>query len=82
MSNQVINIDEPRYDQSTYIGRAKHFFVTTNPLNILASDKELENAKDIVESFRKSKSLPSNVLVDQLESIGRIIVLVYMLWQK
>jgi sideroflexin-1/3 len=66
MSNQVINIDEPRYDQSTYIGRAKHFFVTTNPLNILASDKELENAKDIVESFRKSKSLPSNVTVDQL----------------
>ena len=66
MSNQIINIDEPRYDQSTYIGRAKHFFVTTNPLNILASDKELENAKDIVESFRKSKSLPSNVTVDQL----------------
>ena len=66
MSNQVINIDEPRYDQSTYIGRAKHFFVTNNPLNILASDKELENAKDIVESFRKSKSLPSNVTVDQL----------------
>jgi len=47
-----INIDEPRWDQSTYWGRAKHFFVTTNPLNLLCSGKELDDAKDIVTRYR------------------------------
>ena len=47
-----INLDEPRYDQSTYMGRAKHFFITTNPLNVFASDAELDKAKQIVEDYR------------------------------
>ena len=47
-----LNIESPRYDQSTFEGRAKYFFTTTNPLNILASDEELERAKLIVESYR------------------------------
>lgn len=47
-----LNIDSPRYDQSTFEGRAKHFFSTTNPLNALATDEELEKAKSIVENYR------------------------------
>ena len=66
MPNESVNIDEPRYDQNTYLGRAKHFFVTTNPLNILASDSELDDAKQIVESYRATKTLPTHVTVDQL----------------
>jgi len=65
-SKSDINIDEPRYDQNTYIGRAKHFFVTTNPLNILASNAQLERSKEIVESFRKTKKLPPGVDEEQL----------------
>lgn len=61
-----INIDEPRYDQNTYMGRAKHFFVTTNPLNILASNAQLERSKEIVESFRKTQKLPAGVNEEQL----------------
>ena len=57
----IINIDEPRYDQNTYSGRAKHFFVTTNPLNLLVSSEKLEEAKNIVEFYRKNKMLPPNV---------------------
>lgn len=62
----AINIDKPRYDQSTYIGRAKHFIVTTNPLNILASNAQLDEAKEIVETFRLTKTLPSNLTEDEL----------------
>ena len=50
-----IDLDNPRYDQNTFEGRAKHFFSTTNPLNCLASDEELERAKSIVESYRAGK---------------------------
>jgi len=47
-----INIDEPRFDQSTYLGRAKHFFVVTNPLNVFCSPKELDHSKLIVDKYR------------------------------
>jgi sideroflexin-1/3 len=48
-----INLESPRYDQSTFEGRAKHFFITTNPMNVLASDADLENAKTVVEAYRR-----------------------------
>jgi len=47
-----LNLDTPRYDQSTFEGRAKYFFATTNPLKVLASDEDLARAKNIVESYR------------------------------
>lgn len=50
-----INLESPRYDQSTFEGRAKHFFITTNPMNVLASDADLENAKTVVEAYRSGK---------------------------
>ena len=50
-----LNLDQPRYDQSTFEGRAKHLFATTNPMNVLASDEELEKAKTIVFSYKAGK---------------------------
>ncbi|CAL1527293.1 unnamed protein product [Lymnaea stagnalis] len=60
-----INIDEPRYDQSTYGGRARHFFITTNPLNLFASGKALDDAKNLVERYRKGEVI-SDLTEDQL----------------
>ncbi|XP_052772545.1 sideroflexin-1-like [Mya arenaria] len=52
-----INLDEPRYDQSTFSGRAKHFVITTNPFNIFATSKQLDEAKSIVERYRAGEEL-------------------------
>jgi len=53
-----IDLDRPRYDQSSYWGRARHFFVTTNPLNLLASPAQLDAAKLTVEQY-KAGQLPN-----------------------
>ena len=60
MASSRINIDEPRYDQSTFIGRAKHFFITTNPLNLFTTPQQLEEAKNIVEKHRFVSHSSSN----------------------
>ncbi|KAI6175051.1 Sidoreflexin [Aphelenchoides bicaudatus] len=59
------NIFQPRWDQSTFTGRARHFFTVVNPINIFASDQELDEAKKIVWSYKKNE-VPSNLTVDQL----------------
>ena len=48
-----VNIEAPRWDQSTYIGRATHFFTTANPVNVFATPNQLDRAKDIVTRYRK-----------------------------
>ncbi|PAA77120.1 hypothetical protein BOX15_Mlig000223g3 [Macrostomum lignano] len=53
-----IDLDKPRFDQSTYTGRAKHFFITTNPLNVFKTSKELDKAKDIVVRYKAGEHLP------------------------
>ena len=52
-SESYVDIDSPRWDQSTYIGRAKHFFTATNPLNVFACSADLQSAKDVIEQHRK-----------------------------
>ncbi|OWR41514.1 hypothetical protein KGM_215533 [Danaus plexippus plexippus] len=61
-----IDLDKPRYDQSTYMGRAKHFLLLTNPMNVFASNKDLEDARKIVTEFRKSRRMPAGYDEDKL----------------
>ena len=50
-----LDLSKPRYDQSTFEGRAKHFFVTTNPLNVLISDAEIDKSAKIVKHYEKGE---------------------------
>ncbi|MBN3295846.1 SFXN1 protein, partial [Amia calva] len=47
-----INIKEPRWDQGTFMGRAMHFFMVTDPRNVLLSSETLEDARRTVENYR------------------------------
>ena len=49
------NIEKPRFDQGTFWGRDKHFFVTTNPVNILVIQEQLEEAKYLLDKFKKGE---------------------------
>ncbi|XP_070790055.1 sideroflexin-1 isoform X3 [Pituophis catenifer annectens] len=53
-----INIKEPRWDQSTFVGRATHFFTVTDPRNILLPNEQLEKAKIIVHNYRQGIVAP------------------------
>ncbi|XP_041476565.1 sideroflexin-1-like [Lytechinus variegatus] len=50
-----LNLDEPMFDQNLYTGRAKHFFMVTNPLNVLLSSTQLDEAKKLVQLYREGK---------------------------
>ncbi|ELT98842.1 hypothetical protein CAPTEDRAFT_145479 [Capitella teleta] len=65
MGENRINLNEPRFDQGTYTGRAKHFFNTTNPLNLFASGADLEKAKLLVNQYRQGIE-PSGTTDDQV----------------
>ena len=47
-----LDLSRPRYDQSTFTGRAKHFIETTDPRNLLASHDKLEAAATLVKQYK------------------------------
>ncbi|KAJ3619774.1 hypothetical protein MTP99_005430 [Tenebrio molitor] len=53
-----LKIDEPLWDQSTFVGRFKHFLWVTDPRSCVVSEETLDNAKILVEQYRKGKEPP------------------------
>nr|XP_029515192.1 sideroflexin-1-like isoform X3 [Oncorhynchus nerka] len=53
-----INIKEPRWDQGTFMGRAKHFFTVTDPRNVLLTNEQLENAHKVISDYRQGVMSP------------------------
>nr|XP_032806550.1 sideroflexin-1-like [Petromyzon marinus]XP_032806552.1 sideroflexin-1-like [Petromyzon marinus]XP_032806553.1 sideroflexin-1-like [Petromyzon marinus]XP_032806554.1 sideroflexin-1-like [Petromyzon marinus] len=60
-----INIKEPRWDQGTFTGRAKHFFTVTDPRNVLLSNDTLNAASNIIENY-KLGVVPPTLTEDEL----------------
>uniref|UniRef100_A0A3Q3ANV6 Sidoreflexin n=1 Tax=Kryptolebias marmoratus TaxID=37003 RepID=A0A3Q3ANV6_KRYMA len=65
MSLSLFDIDAPRWDQSTFTGRLKHFFNITDCRTALLSDARLDEAKALVESCRAG-SIPPGTTAEQL----------------
>lgn len=61
-----VDLTKPKYDQSTYINRAKHFFMLTNPLNVLATDQQLDRAKRIIDDYKAGKPVPECKTIDDV----------------
>ncbi|GAB5578739.1 sideroflexin-2 isoform X1 [Prionailurus iriomotensis] len=59
------NIDAPRWDQCTFLGRVKHFFNITDPRTVLVPERELDWAKVTVEKSRMGV-VPPGTQVEQL----------------
>lgn len=66
MSLPQVDLTKPKYDQSTYLNRAKHFLLLTNPLNLLASNKDIERAKRIVDDNKAGNEVSDVKNVDEL----------------
>lgn len=60
-----LNIDAPLWDQSTFVGRFKHFMWVTDPRTSIVNDKELYAAKELVEQYRQGKE-PKGVTKDEI----------------
>lgn len=57
-----LNIDAPLWDQSTFIGRFKHFLWVTDPRTCVESEEALDNAKKLVEQYRKGSEPPGTTI--------------------
>jgi tricarboxylate carrier len=55
LARRVARFERPRWDQSTYWGRVQHFAQVTHPLNSLASDVQLLQARALVQSYRRGQ---------------------------
>lgn len=47
-----IDITQPLWDQSTFVGRFKHFAFISNPLLSLVPEKELYEAKELYIKYK------------------------------
>lgn len=47
-----IDLSSPRWDQSTFFGRLRHFASITDLRNVFTSQKQLEEAKDLLTLYK------------------------------
>lgn len=59
-----LRLAEPKYDQSTYIGRVRHFIAAVSPLTLFASSERLQDAhKEVLGVQERIRKSPAGVFV-------------------
>jgi len=55
MSEERIKIDQPPWNQSTFLGRFQYFAWMSNPMNGLVGNQSLLDAKKLLEQYKEGK---------------------------
>nr|CRZ25773.1 BMA-SFXN-2 [Brugia malayi] len=63
---QRYNIDNPRWDQSRFLGRLRYFITITDPLKAFASQDTLQYSKRLLELYRVGKE-PCGTTMEDLQ---------------
>ncbi|KAF9112865.1 hypothetical protein BGX27_002666 [Mortierella sp. AM989] len=50
-----IDLSKPFFDQSTYLGRVRHFIQVTSPMNLFVTKRGLEEAKTLISDYNAGK---------------------------
>ncbi|XP_074643046.1 sideroflexin-2-like [Tubulanus polymorphus] len=58
MTENRINVDGPLWDQSTFLGRLKHFAWMTDFRTVVVRESKLHEAKDLVDKYRIGLQTP------------------------
>ncbi|TIB31065.1 hypothetical protein E3P84_03084 [Wallemia ichthyophaga] len=59
-----VDISQPKFDQSTYMGRVRHFIAAVSPLTLFASADRLQDAhKDVLAVQERVQKSPGGVFV-------------------
>lgn len=66
-----IDLSQPRYDQTTWLGRFKHFASITSPTTLLTTQAELDSALKLLKDYEQGTVDPS-VTTDQLWHAKRL----------
>eukprot|EP00808_Paulinella_micropora_P016809 g50927.t1 len=60
-----VDFSKPRYDQSTYMGRVRHFLDVINPMSLFTSDATLKKSVELLEA-QENHTLDPTVTVEDL----------------
>lgn len=52
VDTERIDVDKPLWDQTTFVGRFRHFAFITDPTTCLTPEEDLHKAKNLVELYR------------------------------
>ncbi|KAF0753322.1 hypothetical protein AaE_005738 [Aphanomyces astaci] len=70
-------LDKPRYDQSTYFGRWKHFNELVSPSGFLLSDDEIAKSQQLIDNFKTGTLAPGQVPDADLWKARRVVETVF-----
>jgi len=61
-SRQRIDLSQPRFDQSTFVGRLKHFVDITDVRNMFISQQTLDNALLTLKRYQNGEDIPEETV--------------------
>jgi hypothetical protein len=54
LNEKEFSLSRNKYDLTTYAGRLYHFIDITSPLTLLYSNKDIEEATDVIKNYKKT----------------------------